>query len=167
MGWRGLSEAFMAFLAETPAATDIGGKATPDLVLWPHLIKVMATMAAMLGVLILVLYLYKRYGPAHQRASPLIQVLGTHYLSPKKALILVGIGSERILLASTADHLTFLTALSPSTPNPTATVHNTDPGLPHEGQSHLDTTPQSKTSLPEAAGQAPGGFGVPLSEAKL
>jgi flagellar biogenesis protein FliO len=85
----------------------------PEFALWPHLIKVVTVLAALLGGLLLVAFLWKRWGISRPGgASPLIQVLATHYLAPKKALLLVGVGEERFLLASAGDQLTLITGLA-------------------------------------------------------
>lgn len=83
---------------------------------WQHFIRVALVLGAMLGVLVLVLYLWKRSGVLRpQGVSPLIQVLSTHYLAPKKALILVEVGRERLLLASAGDRLSLVASLEPAT----------------------------------------------------
>jgi len=100
-------------------AQDAGGlagasAAAPEFPFWQHLFRVGAVLTAMLGVLVLGLYLWKRSGFLRpQGVSPLIQVLATHYLAPKKALILVAVGKERLLLASAGDQLQLVTSLSP------------------------------------------------------
>ena len=87
--------------------------AAQDFPFWQHLFRVAAVLSAMLGVLLLGLYLWKRSGFLRpQGVSPLIQVLATHYLAPKKALILVEVGKERLLLASAGDQLQLVTSLA-------------------------------------------------------
>jgi len=102
------------------AAQDAGGVAAatagaaPEFPFWQHLFRVAAVLSGMLGVLLLGLYLWRRSGfLSRQGVSPLIQVLATHYLAPKKALILVAVGRERLLLASAGDQLHLVTSLSP------------------------------------------------------
>jgi flagellar biogenesis protein FliO len=91
-----------------------GGGAAPEFPFWQHLFRVTAVLSGMLGVLVLGLYLWKRSGFLRpQGVSPLIQVLATHYLAPKKALILVAVGQERLLLASAGDGLHLVTSLAP------------------------------------------------------
>lgn len=107
-GWLGIA-------AQEAAGAAAGGAATaPEFPFWQHLIRVVAVLSGMLGVLVLGLYLWKRSGFLRpQGASPLIQVLATHYLAPKKALILVEVGQQRLLLASAGDHLDLVTSLTP------------------------------------------------------
>lgn len=99
---------------EAAGVAATGGAGTPEFPFWQHLFRVAAVLCAMLGVLILGLHLWKRSGFLRpQGVSPLIQVLATHYLAPKKALILVEVGKERLLLASAGDNLQLVTSLSP------------------------------------------------------
>lgn len=83
----------------------------PDVLFWPHLLKVGAVLTGMVGVLLLGLQLMKRFKLAPGGSPPLIRVLATHYVAPKKALLLVAVGREQFLLASAQDRLTLLTAL--------------------------------------------------------
>ncbi|MDD2902652.1 MAG: flagellar biosynthetic protein FliO [Syntrophales bacterium] len=107
-GWLGVAAQEAAGAAAGSAAT------APDFPFWQHLIRVVAVLSGMLGVLILGLYLWKRSGALRSKGvSPLIQVLATHYLAPKKALILVAVGKERLLLASAGEHLHLVTSLAP------------------------------------------------------
>jgi flagellar biogenesis protein FliO len=101
------------FLAETPVAAGQLMVSAPEFPFWQHFFKVMAVLSGMLGVLILGLYLWKRLGSAPRGTTPFIKVLATHYLAPKKALIMVAVGKERFLLASTAEQLSLVTSLAP------------------------------------------------------
>lgn len=99
---------------ETAGVAAAGGVAAPEFPFWQHLFRVAAVLGGMLGVLVLGLYLWKRSGFLKpQGGSPLIQVLATHYLAPKKALILVAVGNERLLLASAGEQLQLVTPLAP------------------------------------------------------
>lgn len=96
------------------AAAASAPAAAPEFPFWQHLFRVAAVLSGMLGLLLLGLYLWKRSGFLRpQGGSPLIQVLATHYLAPKKALILVAVGRERLLLASSGDRLQLVASLSP------------------------------------------------------
>lgn len=91
-----------------------GGAMAQEFPFWQHFFRVAVVLSGMLGVLVLGLYLWKRSGFLKpQGVSPLIQVLATHYLAPKKALILVEVGKERLLLASAGDQLHLVTSLAP------------------------------------------------------
>ncbi|MEW6386686.1 MAG: flagellar biosynthetic protein FliO [Thermodesulfobacteriota bacterium] len=110
--WAGL-ERLGVLLAAAPLAGSPLATPAPEFPFWQHLFKVMAVLSGMLGVLVLVLYLWKRVGASARVSTPFIKVLATHYLAPKKALIMVAVGKERFLLASTAEQLTLVTPLAP------------------------------------------------------
>lgn len=76
-----------------------------------HLVKVLAVLSGMVGVFLVSTYLWKKFRFSQKGAQPLIQILETHYLAPKKTLHIVAVGPTRFLLGSTADHLTLLMAL--------------------------------------------------------
>lgn len=80
----------------------------PDFPFWQYLLKILVILSAMVGVLLVVLALWKRLAPRYQRHPALIQVLATHYLAPKQALILVAVGRETFLLASSASNLSVI-----------------------------------------------------------
>ena len=80
----------------------------PDFPFGQHLIKILVILSAMVGVLLLVLALWKRWAPKYQRHPALIRVLATHHLAPKQALILVAVGQETFLLASSASNLSVI-----------------------------------------------------------
>jgi flagellar biogenesis protein FliO len=79
--------------------------AAPDFAFWPSLINILTVLCAMVGVMLLCLSLWKRFAPRSQRHPALIKVLATHYLTPKQALILVSVGEETFLLASSPNNL--------------------------------------------------------------
>ncbi len=144
-GWGAPTLAVGTFLAN--ASLTAGPETIPNPVLgwWPHLLKVMATLAALLGVLILALYLWKRYGPAGAGDDSMIKVLATHYLSPKKALILIRVGEEKFLLASVADQLTMLTPVSASEVD-SASAPPLPPGF--DGPRTQNSEPQTTAGVP-------------------
>ena len=95
------------------AATTVGVEtlrpaAAAEFSFWPQLIKILMILSAMVGVLLLGLSLWKRFSPGYQRHPALIKVLATHYLTPKQALILVAVGEETFLLASSPNNLNFM-----------------------------------------------------------
>jgi flagellar biogenesis protein FliO len=98
-----LTDISLTLLAEGSAS--LQPLAAPDLLFWPYAIKILTILGAMVGAMLLALGLWKRWAPRRQRHPALIQVLATHYLTPKQALILVAVGRETFLLASSADHL--------------------------------------------------------------
>lgn len=80
----------------------------PDFPFWPYLVKVLVILGAMLGVMLLAAYLLKKLMPRYRSDQRLIKILATHYLAPKQALILVAVGQETFLLASSAGHLSVI-----------------------------------------------------------
>ena len=92
----------------TEGPVNLGPVAAPDFPFWHSLGKILAILSGMVGVLILVLFLWKRMVPRYQRHQAFIQVLATHYLAPKQALILVAIGQEKFLLASSTSNLNII-----------------------------------------------------------
>jgi flagellar biogenesis protein FliO len=77
----------------------------PEFPFWHYSIKILIVLSAMVGFLLLALVIWKRLAPQYQRHPALIRVLATHYLAPKQALILVAVGQETFLLASSASNL--------------------------------------------------------------
>ena len=77
----------------------------PEFPFWHYSIKILTVLSAMVGFLLLALAIWKRLTPKYQRHPALIRVLATHYLAPKQALILVAVGQETFLLASSASNL--------------------------------------------------------------
>lgn len=125
-GWLGAAAQGAAGAAETTIGP------APDFPFWQHLLRVAAVLSGMLGVLVLGLYLWKRSGFLRPQgaSSPLIQVLATHHLAPKKALLLVAVGQERLLLASCGEQLQLVASLSPETsPVPAAAAPEPAPPL--------------------------------------
>ncbi len=82
-----------------------------EMLFWHQAIKVAMVLAALLGLLMLGLYVWRRLGMAQPGKSTLIQVVATHYLAPKQALILLAVGPERLLLARCGDQLSLLKTL--------------------------------------------------------
>jgi flagellar biogenesis protein FliO len=99
----GLTYISLAVSTEGPAS--LKSLTAPDFPFWHYSIKILIVLSAMLGVLLLALALWKRWAPKYQRHPALIRVLATHYLAPKQALILVAVGQENFLLASSASNL--------------------------------------------------------------
>lgn len=92
----------------TEGPVNLGPVTAPDFPFWHSLGKILVILSGMVGVLLITLYLWKRVAPRYQRHQALIQVLATHYLAPKQALILVAIGQEKFLLASSTSNLNII-----------------------------------------------------------
>jgi hypothetical protein len=105
MLWFGnwLTNVSLAVSSEGPAP--LKALTAPEFPFWHYSIKILIVLSAMVGFLLLALAIWKRWAPKYQRHPALIQVLATHYLAPKQALILVAVGQETFLLASSASNL--------------------------------------------------------------
>ena len=103
MLWNWLTDFYLAAAIEGPPP--LNPLSAPDFPFWHYLVKIIIILSAMVGVLLLALSLWKRLAPKYQRHPALIQVLATRYLAPKQALILVSVGEETFLLASSAGNL--------------------------------------------------------------
>lgn len=90
--------------------------------------QIFTALGAVLGLMALGVYLYKRVtlrGPrgAHQNGT--IRVLSRTYLGPKESLCLVQVGNDVLLLGQTSSGITLLHTLEPIT---TATASGTRDG---------------------------------------
>jgi hypothetical protein len=105
MLWFGnwLTNISLAVSSEGPAP--LKTLTAPEFPFWHYSIKILTVLSAMVGLLLLALAIWKRWAPKYQRHPALIRVLATHYLAPKQALILVAVGQETFLLASSASNL--------------------------------------------------------------
>jgi flagellar biogenesis protein FliO len=108
MLWFGNWLAGISLAVATEGNTPLQSLTAPDFPFWHYLLKILVILSAMVGVLLLVLALWKRLAPKYQRHPALIRVLATHYLAPKQALILVAVGQETFLLASSASNLSVI-----------------------------------------------------------
>ena len=80
--------------------------------------KMMLSVGLVLGLGGAALYISKRVLPrVTQPGGKEIHVLETAYLGPRKALHLVEVGGQRLLIASTSDHVTMLTTVNEAWPD--------------------------------------------------
>jgi flagellar biogenesis protein FliO len=83
--------------------------------------KMMLSVGLVLGLGGAALYLSRRVLPRMtQRTGKEIRILETACLGPRKALHLVEVGGQRLLIASASDHVTMLTTVNeawPAAPN--------------------------------------------------
>ncbi len=80
--------------------------------------KMMLSVGLVLGLGGAALYLSKRVLPrVTQRDGKEIHILETACLGPRKALHLVEVGGQRLLIASTSDHVTMLTTVNEAWPD--------------------------------------------------
>lgn len=70
-------------------------------------------LCVVVAVLILVLFLMKRFSKIRgvSGCGDLINILGTHYVTPKQRIALVDIAGEKIVIGITQDKISFLTKI--------------------------------------------------------
>jgi flagellar biogenesis protein FliO len=108
MLWLGNWLTFISLAMATEGPASPQSLAGPDFSFWHYLFKILVILSAMVGILLLLLALWKRLALKYQRHPALIRILATHYLAPKQALILVAVGQETFLLASSANNLSVI-----------------------------------------------------------
>jgi flagellar protein FliO/FliZ len=99
----------MGGLAETSQAMS-----QPDL--WGTGLKTFAMLCIVVAVLILVLFLMKRFfylkdGSGH---GQFIKILSSHHVSPKERIALIDVVGEKIVIGITPENITFLTKIEKS-----------------------------------------------------
>ena len=99
----------MGGLAETSQAMS-----QPDL--WGTGLKTFAMLCIVVAVLILVLFLMKRFfylknGSGH---GQFIKILSSHHVSPKERIALIDVVGEKIVIGITPENITFLTKIERS-----------------------------------------------------
>jgi flagellar protein FliO/FliZ len=77
-------------------------------------LKTVAMLSIVIGLLILVLYLMKRFlfFSRGSRGDLLIKILSSLHLSPKERIEVIEVSGEKIVLGITPGNITFLTKLS-------------------------------------------------------
>jgi flagellar protein FliO/FliZ len=91
-----------------------GMMSQPDL--WGTGLKTFAMLCIVVAILILVLFLMKRFfylknGSGH---GQFIKILSSHHLSPKQRVALIDVVGEKIVIGITPDNITFLTKIEKS-----------------------------------------------------
>lgn len=79
-----------------------------------NLVKVGASLLLVLGIIALTAYAAKRFLGSRLglwRAQPLIQVLATTYLGPKKEIAVIEVGKEYLVIGITPTQISLLTRL--------------------------------------------------------
>lgn len=84
--------------------------------IWLAGLKTFAMLLIVLGCLILVLYLMKRffYQKGGLRQGNLIRVLSTYHVTPKGRVTLIDVAGEKLLLGITPENITCLGKIEPS-----------------------------------------------------
>ncbi len=104
-------------------------------------LKMMLSVGLVLGLGAAALYLSKRVLPRVTNApGKKIRVVETTYLGPRKALHLIEVGNQRLLIASTNDRITTLAHLSDAWLDVEAEYQGTDvPGAPSPQSQPFDS----------------------------
>ena len=79
-------------------------------------LKTMGMLSIVLGLLVLILYLMKRFF-VHRKGTKgelLIRTLSSSYLSPKERIEVIEVSGEQIVLGITPGRISFLTKISPA-----------------------------------------------------
>jgi flagellar protein FliO/FliZ len=85
--------------------------------LWMMALKSLAMLCIVLGVMIGVLYLLKRFYYSHGIINDrkLIREVSSHYLAPKERVVLIEVMGERLLLGVTPQNISYLTKIDTET----------------------------------------------------
>ncbi|MBF0227457.1 MAG: flagellar biosynthetic protein FliO [Desulfobacterales bacterium] len=88
---------------------------TPDV--WMSLIKSIGALSIVLGIIIGVLFLFRRFLLSHGKYfnSDIIKIISLYYISPKDKIVLLDVLGEKILLGVTPQNINFLTKISSDT----------------------------------------------------
>jgi len=89
-----------------------------------NLVKVGASLLLVLGIMALTAYAAKRFLGSKLglwRSQPLIQVLATTYLGPKKEIAVIEVGKEYLVVGITPTQISLLTRLE-EPPFPKASI---------------------------------------------
>jgi flagellar biogenesis protein FliO len=109
----------MFLMAGARAEIDLASAAVHPLAdcalpIWPHLLKVAAVLCGLLGLVLLLHWWRHKEGWRRRGRAPLIQVVETRPVGPRRALILVEVEQQRFLLAQTGECLSLLALLTPA-----------------------------------------------------
>jgi flagellar protein FliO/FliZ len=88
---------------------------TPTLDIFDIAIKSASMLAIVIGVLILALYLMKRFmqGRTATNGKGAVKSLATHYFSPRERIEVVDVEGERIVVGIASNGISYLTTLPP------------------------------------------------------
>lgn len=78
-------------------------------------VKMLASLAMVIGLMIGALYLVKRYfhkSPAAADSTSVIRVVASHHLGPKNSLVLVDVLGQLVLLGVSGQQIANLTAIT-------------------------------------------------------
>ncbi len=84
---------------------------------YSSLIKMLSSLLIVLALIVFVAYIAKRFlrsGLSRWRAAPLIQVLSTAYLGPKREISIIEVGKEFLVVGITPNQISLITRLDRS-----------------------------------------------------
>ncbi|MFQ5597175.1 MAG: flagellar biosynthetic protein FliO [Nitrospiria bacterium] len=87
------------------------------------LVKMISSLLFVLGIIALMAYIGRRFLSTKFRrwgAQPLIQVVSTTYLGPKREISVIEVGQERLVIGVTPQHISFITRLERTPLSPEA-----------------------------------------------
>jgi flagellar protein FliO/FliZ len=102
--------AVIALLLILPTSACAESPASQGFSFFSSLIQMVAALSLVIGLILLTRHFAAKLGggAAPRLASKHIRVLETRYLSPKKSLVLIEVGGEYLLLASTDDGISLI-----------------------------------------------------------
>jgi len=81
---------------------------------WVPILKMFSALLIVLGLMVFLTYLAKRYYPGMRGAGnsrPDIRVVGTVYLGSKRSIAVIGVQGKRLVVGMTPSSITLLTTL--------------------------------------------------------
>lgn len=100
-----------AFFALQGSALAIDDPMPGNITLFGSILQMVAALAVVLGIILLFYYVSSRIlkiGSLPGGAQKYIRLIETRFLAPKKSLLLVEVGGEYLLLASSGDDIRFI-----------------------------------------------------------
>lgn len=98
-------------LLSLPTLACSEGTQRQDFSFFSSFLQMIAALTVVIGLILLTRHFSSKFigaNPSARFASKHIRIVETRYISPKKALILVEVGGEYLLLASAEDRLTLI-----------------------------------------------------------
>jgi len=89
------------------------------------LVKMLSSLLIVLALILLFAYLVKRFlgsRPGRWRSEPMIQLLSTTYLGPKRQISVIEVGQEYLVVGVTPNQISLITRLEHSPFPPEAVV---------------------------------------------
>ncbi len=81
----------------------------PEIDYWILMFKSLGMLCIVLGVLIAILYMIKRFSSNKWNSSPgMIKMLATHYIAPKEKILLLEVLGKKILIGATSQTINTL-----------------------------------------------------------